>query len=132
MTNFEFYADEIKTLNYDFAYGNGKVSQCLCGVCGEKCEFYGGDSCTQAKIEWLYSEHIEQPKLTQNERKLCEILKDGYMSRDIHEILVWSRLKNTEEYEIYTYALNDCEFSFIKNGDEPWSVEELLKLEVVE
>lgn len=132
MTNFEFYADEINAVKYDFAITkNGSLTYCGTFSCN-KCEFYGGDSCTQAKIEWLYEEHIEQPKLTQNERKLCEILKDGYLSRTAYGTLVWASNDSSEQWAVNTYPFNDCDFSFIKNGDEPWSVEELLKLEVME
>lgn len=132
MTNFEFYADEIMAVKYDFAITkNGSLTYCGTISCN-KCEFYGGDSCTQVKIEWLYEEHKEQPKLTQNEHKLCEILNAGYLSRDIHETLVWASNESLEQWAVYTHPLNDCDFSFIKNGDEPWSVEDLLNLEVME
>lgn len=149
MTNFEYYKEEIKALNYDFAYANGKITKCTCGICGEKCKFYDDNydddkDCETNKIEWLYSEHKEQPKLTQNERKLCEILKDGYIVRDKTGsvcVKIKKPFKLVSEgywdaYGEYFYIIyrifNDCDFSFIKwEDDEPWAVSDLLKLEVI-
>ena len=145
MTNFEFYADEIKAVECDFAlHKDGYFTHCGIISCN-KCEFYGGVSCTKAKIEWLYSEHKEQPKLTQNEHKLCEILKDGYIVRDKSGSLYVNIEKpfksdskrywdiHGEYWYINNLILNDCNFSFIKwEDEEPWSVEDLLKSEVME
>lgn len=146
MTNFEFYADEIKAVKHDFAlHKDGYFTYCGIISCN-KCEFYGGHSCTKAKIEWLYSEHIEQPKLTQNERKLCEVLrKDCYIVRD-KTGSVCVKIKKPfkilsegywDAYGEYCYIIerifNDCDFSFIKwEDDEPWAVSDLLKLEVMD
>ena len=147
MTNFEYYADEIMAVKYDFAYADGKITGCGTISCN-KCEFYGGDSCTQVKIEWLYEEHIEQPKLTKNERKLCEILQnDYYVARDNSgTIYVYAKKPHKKEkcnqwfepYDEYyvpfsDYVFKDCNFSFIKwEDDEPWAVSDLLKLEVMD
>ena len=145
MTNFEYYAEQIKAVECDFALQkNGYFTYCGSIGC-TKCEFYGGGSCTQEKIKWLYSEHKEQPKLTQNERKLCEILKDCYIARDKSGSLYVNIEKpfksgSKQYWNIYgeywyinNLILNDCNFSFIKwEDEEPWKVSDLLKLEVME
>lgn len=145
MTNFEFYADEIKAADYDFGFKkDGGFVNCLKITCGS-CIFYeGSKGCMKEKIEWLYSEHKEQPKLTQNEHKLCEILKEGYIVRDKSGSL-YSNIEKPfksdsksywdihgEYWYINNLILNDCKFSFITWQDnEPWAVSDLLKLEVM-
>lgn len=144
MTNFEFYAEQIKAVNYEFAI----TKDCEITVCEsincKRCKFYGGDSCVKEKTKWLYEEHKEQPKLTKNEHKLCEILKDGYIVRDKSGSLYVNIEKPFKSgsrqywnmYGEYWYInnriLNDCNFSFIKwKDDEPWAVSDLLNLEVM-
>ena len=150
MTNFEFYKDkilEIGSIGEIALMSDGKVIECLNSKCNT-CEFDKGD-CLEAKTKWLYKEHVEKPKpakLTKKERKFCEFLETGYIARDENGNLGyydrkpgksshdncwtsgfgWSRIDNCE-------LIYDVNFDFIKWEDtEPWSVEELLKLEVEE
>ena len=149
MTNFEYYAEDIKAVGYNFTIKkDGEFVSCLeitCDLCifGE-----GGKSCTDKKIKWLYEEHKEQPKLTQNERKLCEILQnDYYVARDKSgTIYVYAKKPCKKEkynqwfapYDEYyvpfsDYVFKDCNFSFIKwEDEEPWAVSDLLNLEVMD
>lgn len=154
MTNFEFYKDDIKAVGYDFAIvaRSGKFAYCLdedelengCADCAFT-KMYG--PCDKLKIKWLYEEHEEQPKLTKNERKLCEILNECYIARNVSGDLIayekrpirvdncwWKAVSGIWwRLDITFGRFKDCNFSFIKwEDEEPWSVEDLLKLEVAE
>ena len=143
-TNFEFYKDEILTKvsplyntkcifnSFNLALGEkfGKECNCTSGVCADS---------VQELIEWLYAEHIEQPKLTKRERAFCEAVQTGWIARNPNGLfwfrdepkravsIIWNsdKYKNISDFEIG--------FEFIKCADEkPWAVEDLLKLEVEE
>lgn len=152
MTNFEYYAEDIKAVGYYFAIKkDGEFVSCLEITCGSCIFCEDSENCTYEKIKWLYEEykeHIEQPKLTQNERKLCEILQnDYYVARDKSgTIYVYAKKPHKKEkcnqwfapYDEYyvpfsDYVFKDCNFSFIKwEDEEPWAISDLLKLEVME
>lgn len=142
MTNFEKYKDEILKISKETKVAVDKTrntpTKCLNISCG-KCLLYS--QCDEeAFVKWLYSEYQEPaPKLTKAERGFCEIVKTGYIARDaVKKCLVYY----SEEPEIdlngyYRYSPYDSvelplePFSFITWGDkEPWSIEDLLKLEV--
>ena len=138
MINFEKFKDEILEAikqGDNRALKNGVITPCSTTNCME-CEFYTGNGCIKKFIKWLYAE--TKLTLTAKERALCEIVSEGYIARD-------------EDGELYIYAneppkgpagwsgyinyipLNNEYFSFIIWEDEkPWSIEELLKLEVEE
>ncbi len=152
MTNFEYYKEEILELtNNDQAfmvYKNGKIGNCdECHDC-KKCLF-DSNSCNAKAIKWLYAEHVEKPKLTKKERQFCELVEAGWICRDENGFLcLYStkpQCKNSHEWQPPHYCTSfslssslvrnvmDCSFSFITwEDEEPWSVEELLKLEVEE
>ena len=87
-------------------------------------------------------EHVEKPKLTKRERKLCELFDGGWIVRD--EL---GRLEYHQDYPHKSgktwHSSSDC-FFFSNFGKavgatfdfidclEPWSIEKLLKLEVEE
>lgn len=83
VTNFEYYAEEIKALNaidHTYALHNGEVVPC-CGLSCDACEFYDKHiPCNIQKTKWLYEE--AKPKkeisLSEKERKLLEILSEKY------------------------------------------------------
>ena len=139
MTNFEYYADEIKAIEYDFAYVDGKITKCSIDVCDEECEYFK-DDCTSTKVKWLYSEHIEQPKLTKTEHEFLKVIPDYYyLARDKDDTLFLHSEKpirciQEEWYSPYEQIGICCDFfNFITWQDkEPWSVEDLLKLKVAE
>ena len=149
-TNFEFYKDEIlKIVNTPtrLAKVNGKPVTCAGTDC-EECEFNKmSDLCDISTIKWLYAEHIEQPKLTKRERAFCEAVGKGWIARDLDNELSYFEEKPVklckEGYWVdddniisdsMTYLLPkvlEKQFSIIKWEDEkPWSIEDLLKLEV--
>ena len=147
MTNFEYYAEDIKAVGYNFAIKkDGEFASCLEKTC-DLCIFgEGSKSCTDEKIKWLYEEHKEQQKLTKDERKLCEIIaSDTYIARDKSgSLFVYDKKPYkkddrigwcTKDYcvSISDFIFADCNFSFIKwEDEEPWKVSDLLKLEVMD
>ena len=129
MTNFEYYKEQIQEIGLNFGIArSGKLLKCFSFHCVD-CAF-NDEGCGKHKLKWLYSEHKEQPKLTKNERRLCEILRDGYVKRD-KKTPLWSANKNMW-WVLPVEALIDCNFPFIKEDEEMWRVEDLLKLEVEE
>lgn len=144
-TNFEFYKDEILKIAKDTnscptLTKNGTLAGCSAIPCN-LCAFHAAH-CPLERFEWLYAEHIEQPKLTKRERAFCEAVQTGWIARDCDMSLLHFERKpvfkrdswNAEGYYTYLEALglND-HFMFIKDTDaDYWSVEDLLKLEVVE
>lgn len=141
-TNFEFYNGEIMEIveqKKGIAVVNNRPIICdntLCNICELKCDF-----CEWRFIQWLLKDHIELPKLTKRERAFCEAVQAGWITRDKNGRIHW-RDNEPEKTEGCWYGktiaiplnvlIRDC-FSFVKWEDEkPWSVEDLLKLEVIE
>lgn len=146
-TNFEVYKVQILEIakRGSLAVCNDKPVSCgeiQCTGCLFKRDEYG---CAQGRelFEWLYAEHIEQPKLTKSEREFCEIVARGVLARDKDGHLslfsigsevykcegAWMRKTALCNY----FNINKDEFKFIKWEDEkPWAIEDLLKLDVIE
>lgn len=126
MTNFEKYKDEILDIiknGWIKVTKDGKMT-----VCSSKCEdcaFYYNNvgGCRNAFIKWLYAE--TKPTLTAKERAFCEIIQGGYITREKDgKLFYWYGISICIEIESFN-------FPFITWEDEkPWSIEELLKLEV--
>lgn len=142
MTNFEKYKDEILPLaknNQGFAFRMNKITACKLSGC-ENCIFTG--SCIANRIKWLYEEYQEPaPKLTKKERVFCEIVRHGYIARDENGSIAChfpepqKNIPRHSWHNFYNYKifLDENSFSFIEWKDEkPWSIEDLLKLEVEE
>lgn len=139
MTNFERYKDEILNIakiGLVKITKSGEITTCS-GKCND-CILYPEEvkECRNELIEWLYAE--VKPNLTAKERTFCEIFTKGYIARDEDgDLYVYANEPLKEEVEwnadIDSIHLNDEYFPFIKWEDEkPWSIEELLKLEVEE
>lgn len=144
MTNFEYYKEHIKKVMYNFAYDGITVRNCDYLDC-EQCKFKSDDcNCAVKATTWLYQEHTETPKLTHEDVSLLNILADGYIVRDKDKRLYWFGHKpykekitwnnyNSKFVELNTVMFNTDFFSFITwDDEEPWSVEDLRKLEVME
>jgi hypothetical protein len=146
MTNFEYYKDEIlEIVNNDESlavYKNSsKPVKCGSITCKE-CISSNIDDCEKGIYNWLYAEHIEKPKLTKKERQFCELIETGWIARDNNGSLYrYSKAPCKRSGGTWTgFSGNSlcvdnrfpgCTFSFITWDDaEPWSVEDLLKLEV--
>ena len=95
------------------------------------------------KIDDIVSK--SKPKLTKRERAFCELITDGYITRDGDMALWWNEYKPIKDMDFYEWSGTDCgnlvnlelfdeiPFMFIQwEDDEPWAVEDLLKLEVEE
>lgn len=152
MTNFEFYKEEILNLINSgrvVAKANGKIVSCGATKCSD-CDFKG--NCERNRFTWLYAEYFEKPMLNKYERALCQALYTGWIARNLISNEVWwyeeKPIKDDEcwytkkkvgsgyiNFSFYSVmnANPKIKFDFIKwNDDEPWSVKELLKLEVRE
>ena len=143
MINYEKYKDQVIEL---IAKGNrigllnDKIVNCDSIHC-DHCGFNKIGNCYNARRDWLNAEYVEQPKLTQRERKLCEVIETGWIARDKNGMLflydeepgkgviTWSREASASRLDKILLG----GFAFIRwQDDEPWTVEDLLKLEVEE
>lgn len=149
MTNFEYYKDEIKNYIADmaiFAISKGKLVDCddiECGHCGINTLTYS--PCEIGRIKWLYEEHKETPKLTAKEYAYLSFLEEGYIVRskdtfgeDIRVYCNKPKLSrdfadgSAKWYGSELKALINANvglFDFVKAGDEPYSIEEMLTWE---
>lgn len=149
MTNKEKYAKEIVEIACD---GNriaiirqtGEFRSCHETSCRE-CLFHSDtERCKEKAREWAESEYVEKQVISKKDKAFFDFLmgKYKYIARDKTSYLYvysakpdkrdvfWSR--NSGEY----FALNNCidvDFPMVKWSDsEPWLIEDLKKLEVVE
>lgn len=147
MKNFEKFEKEILEIvekHNTFAVIDGKPAPCITSACNDcmlKC-----NDCFADRYRWLFSEYVEHPKLTKRERKFCELFegKDVWVARDRSGSLYLYDKKPYKECNEYwcanirgntmdsiVFTIAELDFSFIKWADEePWNIEELLKLEV--
>ncbi len=143
MLNKEKYAKEIVEIainSGELGVVNNKPVNCDEIECSE-CDF-ACKKCNENVLKWANSEYIEQPKLTPEERRFCEYIKNGYVARDKNEGIYWYKekpMKDASEWDSVGYAIwmktlpDTPQFEFIKwTDEEPWAVEDLLKLEVEE
>ena len=162
MTNFEYYKDQILTLAIkDSRLGMDAKNKSLCS-CNKlyciDCAFSNinngcdGLSCDSRRTLWLYTEYVEKPTLTKQERAFLEICKpECYIARDDKtDELYLFKSKPIKNNDYWSCSVGSCvnvstmitksvlifdgidrPFSFIKWEDKkPWKVEDLLKLEV--
>lgn len=149
MKNFEKYEKEILAVSPSLAFGieNNKIKSCFHLKCNQ-CFFssyHNNDyeSCGTRRGYWLYQEYKERPKLNRAEKSFCEAVSGGYIARDENGALhlYEQRPKKIREgwYSVGYYTsittirtLNPkISFDFVKwSDDEPWSVLDLLGLEV--
>lgn len=150
MKNFEKFETEIMEIvreGYNIAIQNGLPIRCQDILC-VKCDCHGtGRTCKDEKRKWMESEYKERPKLTKQERKFCELFegkdiwfatdKDSiskipvvYTEKPVKNAFAWSGDNIiTQNFRLFI----DAKFDFIKwEDEEPWSIEDLLKLEVEE
>lgn len=148
MTNFEKYKDEILAgiNNSDLLVPRKDGSLMLCdGFSCQQCVIYSMTDiegvkrhlCTCRLVKWLYEEYKEPaPKLTLEEHSFCVVAHSGYIARDKNGILsifcisperkasVWESLDHVFK------CIDPKYFPFITWEREPWSISDLLKLEV--
>lgn len=125
---------------------DNKVVCCMDINC-EQCLFHKGDDyggyCDDTeRIRWVESEYVEKPKITSREKNLLDALLSNcrYIARDKNNLLYvyydkpirgntfW--ISGYESHNMTKDMYGDV-FSFIKwEDEEPWSIEDLKKLEV--
>lgn len=143
MKNKEKYAKEIIDIACN---GNSiaviKESGCIasCGrTCCVECLF-NSDKCKERVREWAEQEYIEQAKITKRDIAFLDYLKDyKYMARNKNGILHAYTTIPIKSSNWWGSAVDkslerlDVDFPMVKWSDsEPWKIDDLKKLEVVE
>lgn len=151
MKNKERYAKEIIEIACDESImtinkSTGKPEKCAFTSCN-KCLFSakGGLCATKEKIRaWAESEYIEKPVISKRDRAFLEYLSNDlkYIARDNNTSLYAYREKPSKSDTLWKtksglkYLCVDSfivDFPMVKWSDsEPWLIEDLKKLEVVE
>lgn len=153
MLNVEKYKKEItKIINKSsasfIALINKNPVDCLETNC-EKCDFFREErsvSCRQKALDWLIQEYKEDATLTSRQYGLCFSLQTGYLVRNRNGNLIWFNFMpvwsdNKLDYiqdkkdRISPMFINDHvgyfpNFDFIKKGDKPYSIVEMLNWEI--
>lgn len=147
MKNKEKYAKEIMNIacsgsRIAIKKGSGRIVPCGGLLCSE-CLFRAND-CRKNIKDWSESEYIEKPVISKRDRAFLEYLSVNieYIARDMSgglyiyirkpykQIACWS--SSTCEAEKTLWMFN-VDFPMVKWSDEePWFIEDLKKLEVVE
>lgn len=149
MKNKEKYAKEIAELA---CYGNGiavdkrtdKIISCDHVPCSI-CLFYDKHDCDKKRREWCESEYVEPPVISKSDRTFLDYIKEEfkYIARDEDgDLFAWSAKPKkglilnewlyTGSNTIGLYAFN-LDLPMVKWEDsEPWLIEDLKKLEVVD
>lgn len=121
-----------------------EIEECIHIKC-TKCKFYApGKTCEEHRREWAESEYIEKPVISKRDREFLEYLdkKYEYIARNEDASLYAYNTKPSKSYILWKpnlcekYLCFDCfiiDFPMVKWSDsEPWLIEDLKKLEVVE
>lgn len=151
MKNKEKFADKI----IDFACTRdniavsikGEVVGCSSLIC-ENCKFGKKEECETAIKEWLEKEYIEPPMISKKDRAFLDYLKENnkYISRDKNGNLFVYETKPRKagtnwimkgslvcDSCLYLNRHLDAGFPMVKwEDEEPWKIEDLKKLEVVD
>lgn len=147
MKNKEKYAKEIVELacngrNVAVCKSTGKPIDCIDIVCS-KCSFAVG-SCTESRKEWAESEYIEKPVISKRDRLFLDYIKNNfvYIARNENGKLFAYEAQPRKEKTYWKCTCGNClllnrqlniDFPMVKwEDEEPWIIEDLKKLEVVE
>lgn len=143
MKNKEKYAKEIMEIacngnSIAIIRESGRVAPCYGTPCVE-CLF-NGNKCKEKTREWVESEYIEKPVISRMDRAFLEYLKGyKYIAIDYGGKLCAYVSIPKKIYDGWGYASFkslaklDIDFPMVKWSDsEPWLIEDLKKLEVVE
>ena len=148
MKNKERFATEIVEIackGHDFRVNKNtnEVADCCDAPCAA-CLFLEMEDCDKARREWAESEYIEKPVISKRDREFLEYLieKYEYIARDKTNYLYVYSAKPVKLDVFWSrnncdcFCLDDCadvDFPMIKWPDsEPWLIEDLKKLEVVD
>ena len=147
MKNKEKYAKEIMEIacngnSIAIIRESGRVAPCYGTPCVE-CLF-NGNKCKEKTREWAESEYIEKPVISKMDRAFLEYIGTGinYITRDMdgglfiyiskpHKLIdCWESSGCESDKSLKFFKLD---FPMVKWEDsEPWLIEDLKKLEVVE
>lgn len=147
MKNKEKYSKKIVELACD---GNGiavdkhsgAVNSCDYISCSN-CLFDDNKDCDKGRREWAESEHVERPVISKRDRAFLEYLGENakWMTKESGSgISVWlTKPEKDKSISAWTDGMYNClselniNFPMVKlSDDEPWLIEDLKKLEVVE
>ena len=150
MKNKEKYAECVLTFACDESgFGvyekTGEMERCMEMHCTE-CLFYGKkETCHTSRRKWLESECIEKSVISKRDRAFLDYLRDRwkYMARDniSNAVYVFTEIPEKSEVGHFVYTGEarrissdfNVVFPMVKLSDsEPWLIEDLKKLEVVE
>ena len=149
MVNKEKYADEIlniacSRLGFAVSKRTGKPCYCCDIDCKNQCLLYEEDDgvmfCLESAVTWGNTTYTKQPTISKKEKMFldCAEGKIKYLGRYYNGELYASKQKPRLVSGIWgccvTTKLPEEIFrnmiTFIKNNEEPWSIAELLTLEV--
>lgn len=151
MKNKEKYAEQVLSFackkydSFGVYAGTDEMESCKIMTC-EECAFLGmKNSCHTEKLKWLDQEYIEKPVISKRDRAFLDYLRDRwkYMARDNISNIVYAFTEIPEKSKFGHFAYTgearrissdfNVVFPMVKWSDEePWLIENLKKLEVVE
>lgn len=147
MKNKEKYAEEIMEIacggnSIAIVRESGRIEPCCSTFC-VKCLFNSA-KCKERIREWAESEYIEKLVISKRDRAFLEYIRKEYkfIARDKDGELFIYRTQPRRNDERCNWTSNGCislsirhnvDFPMVKWGDcQPWFIEDLKKLEVVE
>ena len=122
---------------------SGHIVSCYSVVNCDECLFCD-DNCKGKVREWAESEYIEKPVISKKDKAFLEYVKEEYkcIARDKNGELLLYRLTPYKEEGVLNWMGRNCsclrlkynvDFPMVKWEDsEPWLIEDLKQLEVVE
>ena len=148
MKNKEKFAKEIIELacngcRFGVDKYTGEIASCNYIPC-RNCVFHNNADCSEVKREWAESEYSEKPVISKRDRAFLEYIGTGmnYITRDMdgglfiyiskpHKLIdCWESSGCESDKSLKFFELD---FPMVKWEDsEPWLIEDLKKLEVVE
>lgn len=149
MKNKEKYAECVLTFACDESgFGvyekTGEMERCTEMHCTE-CLFYGKkETCHTSRRKWLESEYIEKPVISKKDRAFLEYLNANinYIARDMDgslDVYIRKPFKVFDFWKVVGFEKSkslrmvDIDLPMVKwEDDEPWLIEDLKKLEVVD
>lgn len=121
---------------------SGTVDSCLCIPCSN-CLFNDNKDCDKGRREWAELEYVERPVISKRDRAFLDYLGENakWMTMESGSgISVWlTKPKKDKSISAWTDGMYNClselniDFPMVKfEDDEPWLIEDLKKLEVVD
>lgn len=116
MTNYEKYKDEIlKHGHSSFGMKDGNIGSC-CDITCSDCYFFSNPICSAEILDWLFEEYREEPVLTKQERVICDLLEDGYLTKIKNKFgtnLYYSKIKLLDDKKTINFLSEDGPFAVI-------------------